>query len=140
MSEVYWWLSISLVFQVLFVYSRSFSVSTSACFSMTPEHGNSVPQTSVAKIQIVPHQIKINRGQDVKVSLQRTSNNSFRGFFVQARNINNNEIVGSFVSRDHNVISCYSPSSTAIHRNPSAKENQMLIWKAPKHFSGYVRF
>lgn len=67
-------------------------------------------------------------------------NFSFRGFFVQARAIENNQIVGTFVPKNYNVITCGNSLSTATHQNPSVKQNQVLLWKAPKDFNGFVRF
>ena len=44
------------------VDGRSFTVSGSACFDLIPRHGENFPQETVAKIQIIPHKIKIKRG------------------------------------------------------------------------------
>lgn len=132
---------IILVMTHALVSARSFSVSNAACDSMTPEHGSNQPQTTIARFQIIPHQIKLNRGQEMKVTLQRTSNNfTFRGFMLQSRDINTNRVVGYFILKNYNVISCGESSNTATHRDPSQKISETLIWRAPKQYSGFVKF
>lgn len=138
-----------LHFIILFVFNifrsngRSYSVDPSACLTFLPEHGEIEPQSDVAKIQIIPHKIKINRGRELKVSLQTTSQNvTFRGFMIQSRDVFTNNIVGNFVSRTHNVISCQGNQvgDTAVHRDPSDKITETFLWRAPMHYSGFVRF
>lgn len=124
-----------------FVDARSNMVSNAACINMTPVHGDFVPQNSTAKVQIVPHAIKMKRGNEIKISLQTTSKTSvFRGFLIQARKVDTNEIIGTFRGRNYNIVSCGGFPSTASHQNPSTKSSQILFWKSPMNFQGSVRF
>jgi hypothetical protein len=132
---------ILLTIDILLINARSFSVNTSACFSMIPEHDDIEAQSSIELVQIIPHKIKIYQGQEMKVSLLRTTNNfTFRGFMMQSRDTYTNNIVGNFIVKDYNVMSCGYGSNTATHKDPTEKEGLTLIWRAPKQFSGFVRF
>lgn len=124
------------------ISSRSYAVSNVACQNMTPIHGSFEPQFSVAKVQVMPHAVKIKRGQLIKVSLLSLSSDStFRGFLVQARAVQSNMIVGNFLASDESkVIACGNSYSTASHSNPSLKSTQVLSWKAPTDFRGYIKF
>lgn len=124
------------------VSSRSFAVSNVACQNMTPVHGSLEPQITLARVQVIPHAVKLRRGQEIIVSLlSLTSNSSFRGFLVQARTTESNAIVGNFLARaGAKVIVCGNSYSTASHSDPSLKSSQRLTWKAPIDFRGYIRF
>lgn len=123
-------------------HCRSAGVSNVACQNMTPIHGSSVPQESIARVQIVPHAYRLKRGQQLKVSLRAVSSNfTFRGFMIQARNVQSNEILGNFLPfSDAKIMACGNSFSTASHSNPTAKSVQLLLWRAPANFRGYVRF
>lgn len=124
------------------VHARSNSVISSvACSNMTPIHGESQPQKSIAKVQIVPHAFKLKRGREIKLSLHTTSASySFRGFLIQARKTETNEDIENFISRNCNVILCGSSYLVASHQNPLLKSSQILVWKAPNNVQGSVRF
>lgn len=138
MWKVLCWILVSLASALC----RSAGVSNVACQNMTPIHGSSVPQESIARVQIVPHSYRLKRGQQIKVSLRAVSSNfTFRGFMIQARNVQSNEILGSFLPiSDAKIMACGNSFSTASHSNPRAKTVELLLWKAPTNFRGYVRF
>lgn len=121
---------------------RSYAVSSAACQNMTPIHGVE-PQISIANVQVVPHAMRLKRGQEVKVTLRAISKGyAFRGFLVQARDVSTNNILGNFLSGgdEMKVMVCGDSYSTASHSNPSQKSTQVLRWKAPSDFRGFVRF
>ena len=131
-----------LAFTTDFSSGRSYAVSTIACQNMTPIHGVD-PQTSIPKVQVLPHVMRLNRGQQIKVSLQTvTPGSTFRGFLVQARDVITNKILGFFLSDNNEmkVMVCGDSYSTVSHSNPSQKSTQILTWRAPSDFRGFVRF
>lgn len=121
---------------------RSNGVSNVACQNMTPVHGSSEPQLSISRIQVVPHAFRVKRGQQIKVTLRNVSPEFiFRGFLIQARATQTNEIVGSFIASGAvKVMACGNSLSTASHSSPSAKSTELLHWRAPGNFVGSVRF
>lgn len=125
-----------------FTQARSYGVSNVACQNMTPNHGGTEAQISIAKVQILPHLFNVSRGKQVKISLQSiSSNSSFRGFMIQARGERNNEVLGIFLSTSEaKVMVCGNSYSTASHSNPLSKSLVELLWKAPTNFRGAVRF
>lgn len=122
-------------------HSRSFGVSNVACQNMTPIHANNVPQDTMARVQIIPHAIKVKRGQQIKISLRSVeSNYTFRGFFIQARGPAD-RILGHFLAQDNTkIIPCSDSYSTATHSDPSLKASLLLVWKAPIDYRGGFRF
>lgn len=134
----YFWV---LIASVELTESRSFGVSNIACYNMTPLHGDNVAADSIAPVQIIPHAIKINRGQQMKVSLRSVeSNYTFRGFFLQARG-HANQILGNFIVQNGTkVIDCANSYSTVTHADPSLKSTLVLVWKAPSNYRGGFRF
>lgn len=122
---------------------RSFAVSSVACSNMTPAHGDFEAQSSIGTVQIIPQTIRVNRGQQIKVTLRSVSSNfTFRGYFIQARATKNSEILGNFVggASSHKIMVCGNSFSTATHSDPSLKSYELLTWKAPSNFRGYLRF
>lgn len=115
--------------------------SNVACQNMTPIHGEILAQISVAKTQIVPHAIKLRRGQQLKLSLRTVATDfTYRGFLIQARS-STNQVLGNFIQTEGvKVMECGNSFSTASHSEPSPKSNHLLIWKAPNNFQGYFRF
>ena len=131
-----------LIALVNLIQCRSNGVSDVACSNLIPIHGDFQPQSSIANVQIVPHAIKINRGQQLKVTMYSSvSDFFFRGFIIQARTVSNNKIVGSFsATPSMKTLLCGYLHSTACHNSPSPKSNLLLVWKAPANFRGNVRF
>lgn len=122
--------------------ARSYGVSDVVCQNMTPVHGQIEPQLSIARVQVLPHAFKVRRGQRLKVTLQVVSNDfTFRGFLIQARDLQTGETVGNFVTSGKiKVMVCGKSFSTATHANPTSKSSELLLWNAPSDFRGFVRF
>lgn len=62
----------------------------------------------------------------------------FRGFFLQARDAETNEWIGSWQDSQHTKTIPECASIT--HADPRDKEGANLIWNAPQHKSGRVYF
>lgn len=119
--------------------------NTTACFTMIPLHGNSVTQTSIPPVLILPHSITIARGQQLKITIQNVASNyTFKGFLIQARaDSKSNEILGHFLSPADSsvkIMACGNSYSTVSQADPSQKSNILLYWRAPTHFRGSIKF
>jgi len=112
---------------------------------MMPLHGNSVTQTSIPPVLILPHSITIARGQQLKITIQNVASNyTFKGFLIQARaDSKSNEILGYFLSPADSsvkIMACGNSYSTVSQADPSQKSNILLYWRAPTHFRGSIKF
>lgn len=62
----------------------------------------------------------------------------FRGFFIQARDAETNEWIGSW--QDSQNTKTIPECASITHADPKDKEGANLIWNAPQHKSGRVYF
>lgn len=62
----------------------------------------------------------------------------FRGFFLQARDAETNEWIGSW--QDSQNTKTIPECASITHSDPRDKEGANLIWNAPQHKSGRVYF
>lgn len=65
-------------------------------------------------------------------------NEHFRGFFIQARDAETNEWIGSW--QDSQNTKTIPECASITHADPRDKEGANLIWNAPQHKSGRVYF
>lgn len=65
-------------------------------------------------------------------------NEHFRGFFLQARDAETNEWIGSW--QDSQNTKTIPECASVTHADPKDKEGANLIWNAPQHKSGRVYF
>lgn len=63
---------------------------------------------------------------------------TFKGFFLQARDANTNEWIGSFSKTENTV--AHSECSAITHADPRDKQQATLIWNAPLNARGHVYF
>lgn len=62
----------------------------------------------------------------------------FKGFFLQARDTNTNEWIGSWTRTPNTNI--HSECSAVTHADPRDKEQATFIWNAPSNARGSVYF
>lgn len=62
----------------------------------------------------------------------------FKGFFLQARDTNTNEWIGSWVRTPNTNV--HSECSAVTHADPRDKEQATFIWNAPANAHGSVYF
>lgn len=63
---------------------------------------------------------------------------TFKGFFLQARNAQTHAWIGNFV--DTTNIKTFTECSAATHADPKDKQKATLIWNAPSTGQGQVYF
>lgn len=115
---------------------------TSACLSMTPKHGEHLPQSSASPVEIVVTQTQVRPGDSVTVQIESIDPTfQFKGFMIQARRADaTNEAVGTMAVADKNskVIDCNGPT-TITHIDRELKNSATVIWTAPE-MNGNVQF
>lgn len=62
----------------------------------------------------------------------------FKGFFLQARDAETNEWIGTW--QDSKNTKAIPECASITHGDPKEKEGANLIWNAPQHKSGRVYF
>lgn len=62
----------------------------------------------------------------------------FQGFFLQARDAETNEWIGTW--QDSKNTKSIPECASITHSDPKAKEGANLVWNAPQHKSGRVYF
>ena len=75
------------------------------------------------------------------VELNPTGSETFKGFFLQARN-SDDDIIGSFetVTSDGKYVNCGNKPQTAVtHVNSGPKSSVKVKWTAPSDFEGSVQ-
>lgn len=119
--------------------------NTSACTTLVPLHGNSISQTSIPPVLIIPHSITIVRGQQMKITIHSVASNyTFKGFLIQARAVStSSEILGKFFAPKGSsvkIMACGGSFATVSHADPSPKSSFQLQWKSPANFRGSIKF
>lgn len=111
------------------------------CGDMTPRHhADAQNESSPFEVSFSPKAVR--PGQKVKVSLMSPDGRNFKGFFLQGRRSDNNEIIGTFAKRDQmKLVDCFDQSmSGATHDSKSHKINLDIDWLAPRSYRGEVVF
>ena len=84
---------------------------------------------------------KISSGSSVNVELKPKASEEFEGFFVQARDSQDN-VVGTFVTLgdEGKYVACDSKVQSAVtHTKSNFKTSVKVKWNAPSDFQGKVR-
>merc|ERR1719450_458934 len=130
---------------ILFLCGQSEGHGTGAppsqCDSMTPGHGPQ-PQTSNPPYQVTVSSSKVSPGGQLTVELQPTGSGTFKGFLLEARSVEDDSIIGSFVTvnNDGKYVNCGNKPQTAVtHVNNSPKSSVQVKWTAPSDFVGSVK-
>ena len=131
-----------LILLLLCGYSEAYSrgAPTSACGSMKPGHA-SQSQTSASPYKVTVSGSTVSTGGQLTVELNPTGSETFKGFFLQARN-SDDDIIGSFetVTNDGKYVNCGNKPQTAVtHVNSNPKSSVKVKWTAPSDFEGSVK-
>ena len=89
---------------------------------------------------------KIDKGSEVTIELKpKTSGERFKGFLIQARSVDGDDIIGTLEQLDNKNNTKYlqcsdtEPHSALTHTDPTSKESVKLKWTPPQDFSGKVK-
>lgn len=139
------WLPVFFV--VLFIRSsNSFSVGagTTACSSLTPNHGANQPQDVPSPVTITASGANVIQGQVMTFVIEGINPNYlFRGFLAQAQTLAETPVVvGNFdVTEGMRILNCaaLSPNSVATHTSSDLKSRIELTWVAPTNYAGIIQ-
>lgn len=116
------------------------------CTDMLPRHGNGTePQTLPAPFELIVSDVDIKGGERLRITIKNSGSATFKGFLLQARTDERNEITGEFYeiiqSEPFNFRNCALKSHNCVtHANRDPKENVTFEWKAPYDFGGKIYF
>jgi hypothetical protein len=68
------------------------------------------------------------------------SGHPFKGFFLQARDIDNNDWVKGGEFMPGAGVKVYKPCNSITHTDNKPKDGVKLLWQAPADRSGFVYF
>ena len=87
----------------------------SACNTLVPGHGVD-SQSSLSPYTLTPSVASAEPAQRIKVTLGSSDGSPFKGFIVQARDSNNNEVIGTFFTDEHKYLTCGKGFSVSTNR------------------------
>ncbi|OCT85249.1 hypothetical protein XELAEV_18023412mg [Xenopus laevis] len=124
-------------------YTDAFSNGkvASVCGTMIPTHSTSA-QTTDPPFMLVSSKGTYNQGVKIAVNLSATSTVVIKGFLIQARTINGDNLVGSFeVSNpDAQTLDCNNPADAVSQTGAASKTSIQVTWKAPNIPTGNIMF
>ncbi|XP_041447468.1 putative ferric-chelate reductase 1 [Xenopus laevis] len=113
-----------------------------ACDTMTPSHKTYTTQVSMPPYRVSASSYSFSPGDKITVTLLANPNTTFEGFFLQARAVSGNNLVGSFrvLNSDSQILDCGGVMGMAVsHIDTTKKYNITALWTAP-HLSGAIHF
>lgn len=96
-------------------WASGFSIGApdTTCGNLEPVHG--VPrQSTPAPYTLTPSVVEIEGGKQMLVTLEATGGTAFKGFLLQARNSDTQEVVGTFFTTDHKYLNCENGMNVSI--------------------------
>ncbi|OCT85250.1 putative ferric-chelate reductase 1 [Xenopus laevis] len=105
-----------------------------ACDTMTPVHKTFTTQVSMAPYRVSASSYTFSPGDEITVTLLANSNTTFEGFFLQARSVSGNNMVGNFrvLNSNSQILECGGVMGLAVsHVNTTKKYNITALWTAP---------
>lgn len=114
------------------------------CSDMLPRHQVDA-QSTQSPYELIASKNDIKGGERLKVTIKNSASFTFKGFQLQARSEERNEIVGEFYgitqSEPFNFRDCALKSHSSVtHANNNLKQNITFEWKAPYNFEGEIYF
>lgn len=104
-----------------------------ACLTMTPLHGQNIPQNTQPPVTLSLSDQIILQGQTVTLTIEGIDGFQFRGFLVQARTLAP-AIIGTFLNTDGTrALACptLAENTVVTHVNSQLKSSVQLVWQAP---------
>ncbi|XP_046963612.1 putative defense protein 3 [Vanessa cardui] len=102
-----------------------------------PNHG----QHRTQPLSTLPYRIvasSANYGPNTRITVTIEGAEPFKGFFIQARSVENDQWLGSWEETPNTTI---HPECSAItHADPREKIKATIVWKAPHNSHGRVYF
>ena len=99
----------------------------------------------VIKLTFQLSSTEIAKGSEVTIELKpKNSGDKFKGFLIQARSVDGDDIIGVFEklnNKNHTkYLQCSNePHSALTHSDPTPKQSVKVKWTPPQDFSGKVK-
>lgn len=126
------------------VTAFSSGAGSSACETLTPQHGSNEPQITEAPFVFNLSTQNVGQGETMTISIEAENSFGFRGFMIQARTLTEApEVIGQFeFIEGSRSVSCADlpPNSVATHSSSALKIKLQLTWQAPINFVGIINF
>nr|CAD7407602.1 unnamed protein product [Timema cristinae]CAD7429442.1 unnamed protein product [Timema monikensis] len=103
-----------------------------------PHHGQAKPQTGPRPYSIIATSETYSPGAEIAVTIQGLQGATFRGFFLQARDVETDEWIGTWDAAENT--SGLPECSAITHADNRDKLQATLVWTAPAQGSGNVYF
>ncbi|KAM8930631.1 putative ferric-chelate reductase 1 [Pelodytes ibericus] len=116
------------------VTSYSSGLVSIMCDTMTPRHGTNSPQTTTSPYSVSASNYSFSPGDIITVTLEANNDEVFKGFFLQARSVLENNIVGYFTvtNSTSQTLNCNNTEDSAVsHTSSAEKSNITALWTAP---------
>merc|ERR1712080_125359 len=128
-----------LVFVIQSIYALPSGAPNGACNHMKPAHDPFEPESpdnSAAIVKLITSPAEgsaIQPGQTVSVSLEAQGDQGFKGFIIQARDENDNQVgTWSFEGNAIREMTCNNVEGNSItHKNSKEKKEIKAKWQAP---------
>merc|ERR1712179_2306 len=126
---------------------------TAACREMTPHHRHFTPHTKGSPVTLSVDKTKITPDDNIRVTLEIPEKDQghhhhdyFKGFLIQARDLNGEEIIGTWKPMDIDghpnakTIQCTNIDDSLTHNRARKIKKLSIFWFPPPNFRGKVRF
>ncbi|XP_051159926.1 putative defense protein 3 [Leptopilina boulardi] len=132
-------LLLTIVASLTFVEGFPDGAPVDACVKPRPNqpyHGQAKPQPLATNpYAIIASAEQFQPGAQITVKIV---GDTFKGFFLQARDVNTNEWIGNWGKTENTVP--HSECSAITHADPRDKQQATLTWNAPLNARGHVYF
>ncbi|XP_063955194.1 putative defense protein 3 isoform X3 [Lytechinus pictus] len=146
-------LLVAVGLSTLFAFTAAFQTGApdSACVDATPGHKEQDGTTDIdpednanSPYNFTFEGSEYNPGGDLEVSIATASGtDSFQGFLLQARKVDDDTVVGTFTAPDSEIgqlLACTYAGSTVTHTNNTEKTEETFTWHAPSDLTGNITF
>ncbi|XP_041464629.1 uncharacterized protein LOC121415495 [Lytechinus variegatus] len=144
------------IFYLIFIFKAGFvglsrgyqsGAPASACVSLTPGHQGTTPSSNPFRYSITTDGQSYQPGGKVTVTISSNTGSIIRGFFIQARPVNQNIPVGFFETRPSTAQHLTCPGGPALnsvtHSIGMSQERMSSVvvgWRAPTSLHSDIQF
>ncbi|CAL4117158.1 unnamed protein product [Meganyctiphanes norvegica] len=130
------------------VASHSSGAPASACKDLIPQHADIVVQESPSPYSIITSGTSVYGTQRLNVTLKAELENTFKGFILQARKVDSQELLGAFsfpqrraggLPANIRKLDC-DGGAAVTHKDSKAKTVVQVTWESSGYYEGNVVF
>ncbi|XP_071124494.1 putative defense protein [Mytilus edulis] len=125
-----------------FVHAYPTGAPPEACQTRTPQHNGTTASTSAKRYTVTANSTYYTTTENVLVTLKGVLGTKFKGFLIQMRTADRQQIVGTFTvitTAETQLLQCNNVSGAAItHTSNDSKTDIQAIWTPPSQPVGNV--